>query len=259
MPRGPVVHPLHWRRIPGRTDEWREKLQAELKMDDRTWRREYEIDFGVEPGKPVFKPPFNPDWHVPKVEMIFNPGLPLLRGWDYGFHHPAVIIAQIATNGQMLYLYEETGEDIQLVDFVAGILAKCEGFMARRRYPSLDFDDPSGMNIKDEGLSSRQVLNSYHVWPINDNKKIPVEDSLKLVKANLALRKWDARPGSLVNRSCRTLIRAFDGAYCAKDDDSTKFLGGITKHIVDAVRYLNAGLFKMGRKPCDRRPWSFQT
>lgn len=258
---GPVVIPLHWSQVPGRTQEWAQKLRRELKIDKRTWRREYEIDFGVEPGKPVFKPPFRMDWHVPKTEMVANPALGLVRGWDYGFHHPACIFIQVATNGQILYLAEMLGTDILLSDFVAEVLIESRHLMGSPRYPVADFDDPAGQQVKDTGMSSRQVLNAYKLYPRNSGKKVPVVESLNLIKQNLAIRS-DGRPGTLVNRSCLYLLRAFDGAYCAaeKDPDSAKkprFRGGITEHIVDAARYANAGMSSLGRRPCELKPLVF--
>lgn len=252
----PVVHPLYWREVPDRKQDWADNLKAELKIADRVWRREYELDFSIEPGKPAFQPPFTRKTHVPRIRMVANPGLPLLRGWDYGFHHPACVFAQIAGNGQMLYLDEMMGSDVQLTEFVQQVLKHSAALMGVRAYSAMDFDDPSGMNKKDHGLTSREVLNSYQIWPFGGKKKIPIVESVKLIRENLKIRV-DNKPASLVNSQCKTLIRALDGGYTAeeKPDGGVKFRAGSAVHIVDAMRYLNAGIFRLGREPCQRRPF----
>jgi len=115
-----------------------------------------------------------------------------------------------------------------------------------------DWADPEGY-AKNRGLagpSEMEVLNELGIFPLNGPRKLPVKPTVRLMRRNLQLfvdRNGDTRPGTLLDPSCEYLIRAFNGAYASKDDNSEKFSGGITTHVVDAFRYAQAGEFGLGK------------
>ncbi len=270
-----VIYRIHYRMHPvyqaealrmGGWEQWIQYMKEHWGYDDKTWRREMEIDFDIAGGAPVFKPPFDSKVHVQK--LVPHPALPVDRGWDFGFHQPAVVWHQMAVNGQSLFLREFRGKDMLLSEFVKGVQAisremkphYIEG--ARGALQSfVDYCDPSGYNKNDMGLSQVQMLNAHRIYPQSPKKKVPVKESLELMRENLKVVRIGGalRPGTLVDPSCKILIRAFNGAVSKAEKDIEKYIFGGTKDVVDAARYIVSAKYNLGatdarRKDRQQRP-----
>ena len=231
-------------------EAWKKKTMAELDISEQEWQQEMEINFDVEFGQPVFKPPFNEADHV--TPLVWDPAVPLLRGWDFGFRHPAIVYAQInPTTQQFLILRSRTGWDTTLWGFAESVLRETDELAPFAEVR--DFCDPSGINKRDAGPSSVDVLNSLGIYPEALGKKVPVRDSIELLQLGLEIRP-DGRPGTLLDPSCENLIRACNGGfvtaedttqkYAGADSRKVKFKGGDTTHEVDGWRYLAWGVLR---------------
>lgn len=258
---GVYVMPLHWSLFPGRDERWMDSLRRELQLTPGAIAREYDVNFSIPVGAPVFKPPFDRKTHVASTHIAAHPGLPLIRGWDYGFRHPAVVFMQVAANGQLLYLDEAMGDNIPLDMFVEVNIERSKEIMGVKSFKCLDFDDPAGMHRESSGYSPRDVMMKHGIIMMGGRKRVPLKESILLMRENMEIRP-DGRPGALFNECCETLIRAMDGVYASSKADfdiktkrqEERFSGGITEHLVDAARYANWGLYTLGRKPCEPLP-----
>jgi len=242
----------------GGWDAWKKlKLKEWDIEDERFWDQEMEIKDDIPAGLPAFKPPFRVEHHVSPVHIVADPTRPVERGWDFGFRHPALVWTQRAVNGQWLILREYLAENVLLAQFVR------EGVrMSKEIAPGATFEDycdPSGVNRRDAGISSVQVLNEHGIYPRNLRRKaqkVPLVESVKLIRRNLSLVKINGqvRPGTLIDPRCRILIKAFDGTYATSEKHPDKFVGGKTVHLIDAVRYIAASVFRLGAVPKKPQP-----
>lgn len=78
------------------------------------WEREYEINFAMGGGNKVFHD-FKRAIHTTKLK--YDAKLILYRAWDFGYHHPAVLFAQINEKDQLCILRECQGTDVSLKQF----------------------------------------------------------------------------------------------------------------------------------------------
>jgi hypothetical protein len=51
-------------------------------------------------------------------EYRFNPDMPLIRGWDFSYHHPACCFMQQDKQDNLYEIFEIQGNDLDLFDFI---------------------------------------------------------------------------------------------------------------------------------------------
>lgn len=200
-------------------------------------------------GKPVIVG-FLRDKHVRPVTAM--PHLPLYRGWDFGFNHPAVVFAQIdPVTGRVFVLREFLGEQHPLQDEpgrpgVASVVKELTGSLVGLGHPVFDFGDPHGADKKDTGLSSIEYLRIHHSirvayqrskiltgldeiqHKVVTEQKIPTEGQM-----------YTELPLLVIDPSCQNLIAGFEGGYQRDPEDDNKPLkDGLYDHLFDAFRYL---------------------
>lgn len=218
---GWTVLRLHYLADPERaTDEW---ITDQLRgyrggREGRDWRREMEIDFSAYSGDPVYSL-FNIDETV--RETMYRPELPLWRGWDFGYRHPAVVFLQLhppsskAPDGTLVYLHEvyptldreavpgiKTADLAQLVlDETARVFPKASDSVVQ------DFADPAGNQTKETSdFSSIEILQQYDIFPewARVGRKNRVDYARRFVEVPGAFR---------INPHCALGIKAFSAAY----------------------------------------------
>lgn len=247
---------LHYSADPERaTQEWIDLHLAGYRggMAGRDWRREMEISFEDYAGAPVY-PLFDPDRSVTPTR--YNPHLPLLRGWDFGYRHPAVVWAQQWTDGTFCSLHElyPTLNSDDLPGLSTGGLVQMVLAETERLFPEsasdasaevLDFCDPAGTQHKDASdYSSIEILQQHGIEP---------EYAVVGRKNRIAyLRRYIEEPGRFrVNPHCTLLIKALAGAYRYPElraggaDREMPDLGKKVQeepyiHIIDALEYIAA-------------------
>lgn len=204
-------------------------------------------------GLPVYHG-FTRENNVRLLKM--NPELPLLRGWDFGYGHPAVTFCQIDhTLGRVYILREYFGTNIKLEDVVCEVKRITSELVGATRYPTFDYGDPHGADEKDSGPSSIEYLRLHHgIHVIHRRERIKTgmeEIQHKIsTKAPLFPPKADGpKPPEeslfLVDPSCRVTITAFEGGY-HRDSDGVPEKDGKYDHLPDAIRYLVVNTMNRG-------------
>lgn len=233
---------------------WIEK--AREGMDEDAWQQEQEINFTKAGGRAMF-PEFSIKIHVKKLQVVT--GRPLLCGIDFGFRHPALVIAQISDKDQLCALYEWMPSNIDVLTFGKGCLLTLKRqfpwHFYRRRQMIEWYCDPAGHQRNDKSeMTSIQILrNKLSIFC--RSKRISLHDGISIVRQQL-LRRSDATPGLLIDSdNCPLLIEGFQGGY-----EEQKPKEGLASrevpisddtysHTMDALRYIAIHKFKLFGRP----------
>jgi hypothetical protein len=157
-------------------------------------------------------------------------------------------------------LREFQGHQMQLVDFVREVKRRSKKLAPwARRNTFVDYADPEAYKKCATGPSAIDVLREQGIFPLNSSSKIDVGSTVRLVRRNLRLAHYPGRngvpkqlrPGTLIDPSCELLIRGLNGSYRTAERLSptgkTRFVGGVTQHLIDALRYVAHGTFRIAR------------
>lgn len=219
--------------------------------DPNDFEREFEINFMVGKGSRVF-PQFSQLTHT--APYAYNKYRALYRAWDFGWHCPVCIIAQIGPSGR-LHIFREivgTGEDTHA--FASRVVEQCALWFPNHAGAAgfEDYCDPAGQHV--QSLESErnerrdiEVLEGLGIHPRYEfgwNRK----DQRTLVHRLLALRA-DGTPGLLVDEGGANIVAASflgryvyperrDGTVAEEPDDVTHPWADV----MAAVRYLVVGL-----------------
>lgn len=221
-----------------------ENLQKEY---PESWVKRYlEGEFGyVLQGDPVF-PVFKESLHVDN-NITYVPNTVLIRGWDFGWHHPAVVFLQIQ-NDKVVVLDEYMGTKIYLYDFVPQILEYTNSHFPHAQVK--DYCDPSGIARSDKSeKTSIDILRSYNIYPLF--KKSEIQEGIEWINRLLSTLAKDGKPMLRVSPKCKILIQALLGGYCYQKRENKSepvpMKDGYYEHIVDALRYAIVNLFTTTR------------
>lgn len=115
---GVAVCNVHYTADPHKRDPaW--KAHYKKGWDDRDWGREFEIDWSIADGEPVFKN-YDKVRHESPLPLKVVPGCPVYLGWDFGLN-PAVVFLQVI-DGQVRVLRCLTGENEVMTDFAPSVV-----------------------------------------------------------------------------------------------------------------------------------------
>jgi len=239
---GFYIFRLHYTADPKkRSPEWKAKESQGIPTND--WNREYEIDFASFTGKPVFLNDYDDNRMCRKVQI--DPKAPLLRSWDFGFHHPAVCWGQFHEGVQLRILQSDMGDDIDFRLYVRRVLTLTSQWFPGRQV--LDCCDRAGaFKSTTVGEEETRILTSeFGIVPRYRYFRVPYTLDLmrKLMKGT-----HKHEPCFIVNdtESNFLLREALKGGYHyaePKHDHPEKeepFQDGYYENIVDPVRYLVA-------------------
>lgn len=233
---------LHWSLRPDR-EAWIAEMKAS--MPEADYLREYELSFEVLAGERVY-PDFSMQMHVTPIHFTPHSSLVVYRGWDFGYHSPAVIWQIKNSRDQLCCVMEYQGEAIDTYE-----LCRKVDEMSQAKFPRcqfIDWCDPAGMQMQSAAKSERsdvEVLKSFGIYPRAKARRI--KEGVDIIRQLLRMRK-DGNPGLLVDPSCEMLIAAYMGGYHypeqkpnrAKDENPEK--DGTYDHIADAHRYAVTGI-----------------
>ncbi len=232
----------------------REYIEALEQEYSPSWVRRYlRGEFGfVAKGTAVFEN-FNESLHVvDKLEPL--PDRPIIRAWDFGFHHPAVLWSQIGPNGVLRVLRELMGTDILISKFADQVIA-----VSKEKFPPdatfIDVGDPAGGQRGDKDpRTSVDILRERGIRVAT--RKYPKKRLIELVEAKLGqVRKQgdSVQPVILISRQgCPVLIEGLMGGYCwpkAKDGKisrETPLEDGYYEHLQDCLQYTAAHVWLGG-------------
>ncbi len=272
-PMGIVALRLHYRADPAKDDsnpdsEVAERAGAWLHSqrvaypDPNDFEREFEINWNAGHGSRVF-PQFSETYHV--RPLLTNHHRVVYRGWDFGWHAPCCLFAQIDGKGRLCLLRELVGARQTTSDFAQAVLRRSGEWFPNHAAGFEDFCDPAGQQVKSieserserrdtEILAGLGIPARYqHGWSRKDGRA--------LVHQTLTLRT-DGTPTLYVDGgACPTLTQAFLGRYVypetkdggvrdEPDDDTHPWAD-----VMAALRYLLTGMsHKLDLVRWDRRP-----
>jgi len=230
------IFTLHWSRHPFKDNEWYEKIKKEKIMTSQEIAQELDIDYTTSAGNPVFAD-FRKEKHTGEFQV--NPFKPIFRGWDFGYHHPAVVFAQFDDFERLIVLDEIMGEDILLEVFVKDyVLGKYKNHQGR----FVDFCDPAGSHKNDVSeKTSIEILNSCGIYPIW--RKSEIGEGLTIIRKML-IEDRAGKPAIMIDKRCKVLIDGFLGGYHypekteGKPEKELPEKDGYYEHLMDALRYI---------------------
>lgn len=228
----------HWQDHPDKDDDW--YAEQAKRMSANELARELDINYNLSLANRVFMD-FGPQHVVDELPVLANQRI--IRCWDFGYHCPAVVIAQIDDNGVVRVLKELVGHQTVLATFAQGVLEVCEkDFGSRAMFE--DLCDPAGSQKSDKGdRTSVDVLNSLGVYPYYQRTRIL--RGIELIRQKLIGQPDDSgemQPQLLINRhQCKHLIDAFEGGYRYPNEDSELPLEEHPyEDVMDCLRYIIA-------------------
>jgi hypothetical protein len=199
-----VVARLHYSLDPDKAKpEWVEEIKRG--MPESGWRREYEIDYTVFEGKPVF-----PEFSEINIKPLKAPEKAMmLVGWDFGYHRPAITVSFVNEIDQWCLLKSIIGEDEGILRFGTRIRDFLNSTYSSCKF--LHYADPAGHQKNDKSeKTSIEVLNSLDIYP--QSKPAPVNEGIEIIRQKIPMRD-DGKVGLLVNVTETDLIDGFKGGY----------------------------------------------
>lgn len=211
------------------------------------WERKRLLDgeWGIEvKGKPVIWG-FSEENNVRFIEPKRD--LPIIRGWDFGYNHPCMKLAQFdptaGKNGRYMVFRELMGHREKLSEFAPKVIQMTKANFGG--FHVIDYGDPHGADDKDVGETSVDYLWRHHGIRVNHQRqriKPGLEEIQELVLTRAPMDPTSEKLEScfLVHPSCTLTIEAYCFGY-HKDQDGNPVKDGYYDHPVDVDRYLIVG------------------
>jgi len=188
-------------------------------------------------GKAVYADILNPLIHLRKVDMY--PGATLLRGWDFGYNHPAVSFRLVDTSSRMNIKFCMMGDQEHLDDFVPKVIAQTNSLFAGHGQ-IFDFGDPRGHD-KGQGKKNNTAFDILAEFGINAvgerGSRDYVEEGIKQVRKEFSTLIGGI-PMLTMDPSVPLLRAAYFGRY-VRDEDGHPKKDGFYDHPCDADRYIS--------------------
>jgi hypothetical protein len=246
---------LHYSADPGRdvsTPEgaaWHERARR-LYPDPQQWAQEMEINFWVTQGARVY-PEFSEQVHC--MPLQHRTRKVIYRAWDFGWHAPACLIAQIDPQDRLVILREIIGREQTTRDFAKHVIQVCTDTYGLHTPGYEDFCDPAGQQVNAAASERNEVrdveilnkLGIYPKWEWGWSRK----DGRSLVH-QLLQQRLDGTPGLYVDPAgAPVLVQGFLGKYVyperkegqVKDEPDESNHPWSDAHA--ALRYLATGLY----------------
>lgn len=184
-------------------------------------------------GTPVYGKLMMPDLHLRTVN--FDSSMRVVRGWDFGFNHPACVWRVIDQYGRKNINHEMVGEKEDLETFARRVIEA-----TKHRYgeaPVLDFCDPHGHDKKDNAQSSVETLRELGIWAEGERGvRDYVEPGIALIRKELSTL-IEGVPELTIDPRCTIMRAAYFGKY-VRDEDGKPKKDGFYDHPCDADRYI---------------------
>ena len=223
--------------------------QRALYTNPNTWAVEQEINFDVGVGTRVF-PEFTYEAHI--RPLVPNLRKVVYRAWDFGWHAPVCLFAQIDAKSRLVLLKEIVGGQTTTREFAQDVIKQSAAWFPNHAAGFEDFCDPAGQQVKSVESEKNErrdteVLNGLGIFPQYQwgwSRK----DGRSLIHQLLNLRT-DSTPSLWADADgCPTTSQAFLGQYTYPEtkDGAVKDEPDDTTHpwadVMAAARYLVIGL-----------------
>ncbi len=186
-------------------------------------------------GAPVYRE-FKYDLHA-RFDLMkrYDPYVPLIRFWDFGYNHPYVVWCQQDHMGRLLHLKELMGSKEEIKPFVERARSTIERqFFPGHRGGFFDYGDPAARQKKDTGSTLTHLAEvGIHLR----YQLLGIDEGLRAVRLWLE-RLVDGEPILQYDREgCSILISALRGGYHLDDTGQKPVKDGYYDHPADADRY----------------------
>jgi len=200
-------------------------------------------------GRPVYEKTFIQDFHVAvePLSYVRDQQYPITVGLDFG-RTPAAVFGQRDAIGRVLILSELYKENIGLEKFLQDHVRP----HLQENYPGMPvrvIGDPAGWaKTQINELTCADILAQNRL----PAEKAPTNDPVMRIEGveRLLVRQIEGKAYFLIDKSCKQVIRGFNGGYKYKrKQDGTyepKPLKDEHSHLADAVQYLCGGLDGLG-------------
>jgi len=179
-----------------------EGLMAWEKTDNARFRRFVLGEWGYTTDEQPVLSEFDEEQNTGILEPVRDGTLFLLTGWDLGFRVPAIVWAQILSNGWVNLLRELIGDCEQLRPFARRFKQQHELYFPN--WAVVHYCDPAGVARKDDGMSSVRVLRSEGIRP--RYRKLPVLKRLDLFRDLIRDTRLRRRVLQADRRHCKMFI-----------------------------------------------------
>jgi hypothetical protein len=184
--------------------------QAKGKSD--AWVKQFlEAEWGYSiSGKPVV-PTFKSELHLSKGRLQYNPGLPVVGGFDPGLGGSAMIFGQENFEGQLVVLGELVQQGMGASRFVHERLRP----YLKQHFPDAKFiiaPDPAAANrTQTDERSVVDTLKKYFDVKYETNNRLPLRlDAIE----HYSTRLVEGKPALVVDKEmCPVLVRALKGGW----------------------------------------------
>ena len=217
--------------------------------DPNDFEREFEISFFAGSGARVF-PQFTGQYHLARIE--FNRRKVVYRSWDFGWHAPVCLFAQIDGKDRLCFLKEIVGNQQSTSDFAKHVIQRTAEWFPNHVAGFEDYCDPAGQQVKSVENEKNERRDTEVLSGLGIHAKYAYgwsrKDGRSLVHQLLNLRS-DGTPSTYVDDSgCPLLAQSFLGRYVYPEtaDGTVKDEPDDKTHpwadVQAAVRYMVIGL-----------------
>lgn len=228
---------------------WYERAR-QMYPDPATWNQEFELNWWMAKGIRVY-PQFTETIHCQPTE--YRQRKLIYRAWDFGWHAPSCLLAQIDGKDRLTLHQEVIGKEESTKAFAEKVLAKCATLWPTHSGGYEDFCDPAGQHrspTPKESSETRdvEVLNALGIWP-SWSHGWSRKHGRALVHQLLTVRN-DGTPSLYLNPpGCPVTLQGFLGKYVypakngghAADEPDENNHPWADAHA--CLRYLATGLF----------------
>ena len=242
---GVCIVTLNWWIVPGRDAAW--YARATTGMPPAKARQEYDIDYGVFEGMPVY-PQFRRESHVKALE--YQPDLPVIRGWDFGYKRAVVIFAQ-KVGRSLNILHAVLSKQSSTKMLAIEVVRDSDELFHNGTFE--DYCDPAG--IGDRGASDESSLEILEAYPFNISpswRRTQIMNGVDVISKLIQ----ENRLAVNTSPSCEPVMDAFLGGYAFTEQGDKPKKDGIHEHYMDATRYLVDNTFDAADDPAPEVPLS---
>lgn len=186
-------------------------------------------------GKAVYGDLVRSELHFKKWN--FREDMLLLRGWDFGFNHPACSFRLKDELGRKNIDFEMLGEKEFLPDFARRVIVKTQERYGKH-VKIFDYCDPRGFDKKDSDKTSADMLADLGINAIGERGvRSYVEPGIQIIRKELSSLILGEPELTINPEDAPKLKSAYLGRYSRGEDGSPR-KDGLYDHLADADRYI---------------------
>ena len=226
-----------------REPAWKAREQEGMPLS--LWLQEYEMQFGIRSGMPVYIHEWRPSTML--IDGIKTERQrPILVSLDFGYHNPALVVGQLRYGLQLCILRAFQGKQLRFEDFMHQALGNLRSWFPGRTPENPDdmlwCCDAAGDQEHSTGEAEVRILR--RVFGLRPKfKKVLIPPTIDIVRGYMS-RTYRGEPCFLVdnNPSTALLIEGFNGGYAYPEgevhEQTTPDKDNTYDHLQDCVRYM---------------------